>query len=150
MARFTGASATTRRKELSPPAVSSFPCDREMGAVQVADIIFSFLGKGEGHVLARTSSALVSRAKCHEFLSYLQNSVLPHYHNSPGLVSVLLLQRVVVGYVEFLTLSIWRSQEALDGFTANDSSAEDIKNRFAAIPMDPHSYEVVDPAMGIF
>jgi len=69
--------------------------------------------------------------------------VVPQYQNSPGLVSVSLLQRLVVGYVEVLILSIWRSQEALDRFTAHDSSGEDIRTRFGAIPMEPHSYEVV-------
>ena len=80
----------------------------------------------------------------------MQNSVLLHYQNSPGLVSVSLLQRLVVGYVEVLILSIWRSQEALDGFTANDSSAEEIRTRFDAIPMEPHSYEVVASGVGRF
>jgi len=101
-------------------------------------------------VIARTSCTLVSNPKFPEFLSYMQNSVLPQYQNSPGLISVSLLQRLVVGYVEVLILSVWRSQEALDGFTANDSSAEDIRTRFGAIPMEPHSYEVVASEVGRF
>ena len=101
-------------------------------------------------MLARTCCTLVSKPKFPEFLSYMQNSVLPHYQNSPGLMSVSLLQRVVVGYVELLILSVWRSQEDLDRFTANDSSAEDVRTRFGAIPMEPHSYEVVASEVGRF
>ena len=101
-------------------------------------------------MLARTSCTIVSNPNFPDFLSYLQNSVLPQYQNSPGLVSVSLLQRLVVGYVELLILSVWRSKEALDGFIANDSSGEDIRTRFGAIPMEPHSYEVVTSEVGRF
>ena len=94
-------------------------------------------------MLARTSCAIVPSHKFPEFLSYVQNSVLPHYQNSQGLISVSLLQRPVVGYVEVLILSIWRSQEALDGFAGNELLVEEIRTRFGAIPMEPRSYEIV-------
>jgi hypothetical protein len=41
------------------------------------------------------------------YLSYVQNSNIPVYEAATGLISVSVFQRLAVGYVELLTLTMW-------------------------------------------
>jgi heme-degrading monooxygenase HmoA len=59
------------------------------------------------------------------------------------LVSVSLLQRSFVAYVEVMKVSIWRSEEALRRFAENRPFFADLKTEYGSIQLDPRTYELV-------
>jgi heme-degrading monooxygenase HmoA len=59
-----------------------------------------------------------------EFRSYLEEMeriTLPAYEGAGGLISVVLLRRVLVAYIEVATISTWRSKEELAQFLKHTS-----------------------------
>jgi hypothetical protein len=58
---------------------------------------------------------------------------------SPG--TVVLLQRQFVTYIEVMTISMWRSEEALRRFTEGRPNGANRES--GCIPLEPHTYQVI-------
>jgi heme-degrading monooxygenase HmoA len=76
------------------------------------------------------------------YLDHVHTNMMPAYKAAPGLVSVSVFQRSVVGYVEFLTLTMWRSEQALTIFLA-ETLATKGESDYGVIQMEPHVYQLV-------
>jgi len=50
------------------------------------------------------------------YLEHLEQFLIPRYEAASGLISVFLLQRPFVAYVELVTLSMWQSDEDMTRF----------------------------------
>jgi heme-degrading monooxygenase HmoA len=74
---------------------------------------------------------------------YVQGSEIPSYQAAPGLISVSLLRRSLGAYVELLTISSWRSEDAMKPFVEKQLSADRAKNEYGVIQLDARTYEVV-------
>jgi heme-degrading monooxygenase HmoA len=76
------------------------------------------------------------------YLEYVQGSEIPSYEAAPGLISVSLLQRSLVAYIEFMIISSWRSEEAMKPFVKKQLSADRAKNEYVT-QFEAHTYELV-------
>jgi len=94
-------------------------------------------------MITRISSALVPQSQFGKYLEYVEKSVVPAYEVAAGLISVCLLRRTVVGYIELLTLSLWQSDEALTAFLESQPGPIGLRSDYGAIHMEPHAYEQV-------
>lgn len=101
-------------------------------------------------MIVRVSSAIVSETQVGIYLEYVGSSVMPAYETAVGLISVSLSRRQVVGYVEFLTLSIWQSDEALKRFVEAQPSATGVRSDGGVIYVEPRAYELVVSREGKF
>jgi heme-degrading monooxygenase HmoA len=81
-------------------------------------------------VIVRMSSNIVSESQLGPYLTYLESHMISKYEAAPGMVRVHLLQRRFVGYVETLTVSLWRSQEAVRQFMESELLTEDVKREW--------------------
>ena len=94
-------------------------------------------------MIVRVSSIAVPASKLDRYLEHVEENELPTYETAPGLISVWLLQRPFVAYVEVMTLSLWQSGEALTGFIESQPEPIDLPNDYGVIHMEPHAYELV-------
>lgn len=94
-------------------------------------------------MIVHLSSVIVPHAQVSTYLEYVQMSSIPIYENAAGLVSVSLLQRPFVAYVELLTLSIWESEYALSQFVEVQSTTDGAKTQHGIIHFEPHTYQLV-------
>jgi hypothetical protein len=67
-------------------------------------------------VIVRISSTTLLEASLNAYVEHVERNEIPSYVAASGLVSVWLLQRRFVACVEVMTLSLWRSEEALTQF----------------------------------
>jgi heme-degrading monooxygenase HmoA len=67
-------------------------------------------------VIVRISSTIVPEPMLNDHLERVQKSEIRVYETAPGLHSVWLLERPFVGFVEVVTVSVWRSEAALNQF----------------------------------
>jgi len=67
-------------------------------------------------VIVRISASAVPESSLNDYLAHVERNEIPHYEGASGLVSVWLLERRFVAYVEVMTISLWRSEEALNEF----------------------------------
>jgi len=72
----------------------------------------------------------------------LQSNAIPAYEAADGLVSVSLLQRPFVGYVEVLILSLWVSEDAMARFLQGKPEVDGGKTD-GTIRVEPHVYEFI-------
>lgn len=87
------------------------------------------------------SSAFVPQPKFGQYLQNVQDSEIPTYEAAAGFVSVSLLQRICVSYVELLVVSMWQSSEALVQFL--QSRPTDVPRECCgAIELGTRIYEV--------
>ena len=94
-------------------------------------------------MIMRVSSAIVSETQVGTYLDYVGTSVMPAYEAAVGLISVSISRRQVVAYVEFLTLSIWQSDEALKRFLEGQPAATGVTSDRGIIYVEPRAYELV-------
>jgi len=95
-------------------------------------------------------SAIVPQTQVDAYLDYLRTRAIPAYESAVGLISVSLSRRQVVGYVEFLTLSTWQSEEALRRFLEGRPASTGVKSDGGVIYMEPRAYELVVSREGKF
>lgn len=93
-------------------------------------------------MILRLSSVFVPRLSdiC---LEELRAWAVDNYAAAPGLHSVLLFQRELVGYVELVTLSIWQAEEAMTRFFEDKKHSDWNHSEKGSIEKEPHSYELV-------
>jgi hypothetical protein len=94
-------------------------------------------------LIVRISSAIVSESELGSYFADLETSVIPNYEAARGMVTVYLLQRRFVAYIEVLTVSLWRSQDALGRFVESQSVTEDVGRKYGAIEVEQRSFDVV-------
>jgi heme-degrading monooxygenase HmoA len=82
------------------------------------------------------------------YLSHVHTSTIPVYEAATGLISVSVFQRLVVGYVELLTLTMWQSEQALTRFLEGRLATNNDRSDFGVIDMEPHLYELVASRQG--
>jgi heme-degrading monooxygenase HmoA len=85
----------------------------------------------------------VSESQLGSYLAYLESGVIPTYEPAAGIVRVYLLQRRFVAYAEVLTVSLWRSQQAVGRFVESQSLTQDVRQKYGVIEVEPRSFEVV-------
>jgi heme-degrading monooxygenase HmoA len=83
-------------------------------------------------------------------LQYLQSTAIPIYEAAAGLLWVAFLQRPVVAYVEVMTLSVWKSEQAMARFVGGTPTKDNPASPMGVISMDPHAYELFVSAEGKF
>ena len=64
-------------------------------------------------MIVRISSTAVLETSLNPHLEHVQRNDIPNYEAASGLVSVWLLERRFVAYVEVMTLSLWQSEGVL-------------------------------------
>jgi heme-degrading monooxygenase HmoA len=101
-------------------------------------------------MIVRVSSAIVSETQVGIYLEYAESSVMPAYETAEGLIWVFLSRRQVVGYVEFLIISIWQSGEAWKRFLEGQPATTGIRSDGGAIYVEPRAYELVVSREGRF
>ncbi len=94
-------------------------------------------------MIVHVSSVIVPHPQVSAYLEYVQMSSIPAYENAAGLVSVSLLQRPFVAYVELLTLSLWESEYALSQFDEVQSTTDGVRSQHGIIHFEPHTYQLV-------
>ncbi len=94
-------------------------------------------------VIVRISSAIVPEPMASSYLEYMQNCEIPCYEVANGLIGVSVLQKPFVAYVELMTVSVWRSEEALKRFVRDQLHADRAEAGGGAIELSERIYEVV-------
>ena len=94
-------------------------------------------------MIARISSAIVPYSTVDRYLDYLCTNRVPTCEVSADLISFLVFKRPVVGYVELLTLTIWRSEKALARFLEGCVETTDDGRDYSVIHMESHVYELI-------
>jgi hypothetical protein len=80
------------------------------------------------HVIVRISSIIVPESLYNLHLTKLQSAAIPQYEAAAGLVSVSLLQRPFVAYVELLTISLWVTEKAMTSFLEGQPLVEGVRS----------------------
>jgi heme-degrading monooxygenase HmoA len=101
-------------------------------------------------VIVRVSSIAVPESNLDKYLEHVKENELPGYEVAPGLISVWLLRRPFVAYVEVMILSLWQSDEALTGFIESQTEPIGLRSDYGVIHMEPHAYELVVSREGRF
>jgi hypothetical protein len=97
-------------------------------------------------VILRISSIAIPKAGIDNYLDHVERDLIPRYQTASGLESISILQRVVVAYVEVITISAWQSQDALTHFFATWPA--DMKHECAGIEFEPHTYTLLMSRQG--
>jgi heme-degrading monooxygenase HmoA len=100
-------------------------------------------------VIVRISSAIVPSSGFDEYLEHLRTA-LPNYEVAAGLVWVACLRQPFVAYVEVMTLSVWKSEQAMVRFMESAPTKDNPANPTGVIELDPHAYELLVSAEGKF
>lgn len=95
------------------------------------------------YVILQISSSIVPQSNLNDYLDHVRRNEIPSYAAAPGLVSVWLLQRSFVAYVEVMTVSSWWSREAMQKFAENLRFCANAGTEYGSIQLDPRTYEVV-------
>jgi heme-degrading monooxygenase HmoA len=93
-------------------------------------------------VIVRISSAAVPAHNLTSYLEHVQGSEIPSYEAARGLTSVWLLQRSLVAYVELMTISLWRSEDAMREFVEKQILADRAENEYGLIQYEARIFEV--------
>jgi heme-degrading monooxygenase HmoA len=71
-------------------------------------------------VIARTWRGWTALDDADAYTSYIEETGMKGYRNTPGNRGAWILRRPEVDRCEFITLSFWESLEAIKGFAGND------------------------------
>ncbi len=94
-------------------------------------------------VIVHVSSAIVPQSLYGERVERVKSTEIPLYENAVGLISVYLLQRPFVAYVELLMFSVWDSEHALRQFTESQPLGAAVQSGQGIIQLEPHTFELV-------
>lgn len=70
-------------------------------------------------MIVRISSVFVPYTDCNEHIKRIQAEVLPAVQSADGFMSVWFVRRTLVGYSEFVLISLWRSEQAVARYEAS-------------------------------
>jgi heme-degrading monooxygenase HmoA len=99
-------------------------------------------------MIVRISSTIVPKPKLKEHLERVQKSEIPAYEAAPGLHSVWLLERPFVEYIEVMTISLWRSETALNRFLKDLPPVTVDAKEHKEIQLDARLYGLVTASKG--
>lgn len=94
-------------------------------------------------MIARVCSSFVIADRIQDFLANLQREILPAYTSANGILSVLVLQRALIGYNEVMILSIWASSEAAIQFASQQPTPTRFTKDFGIIPKENLNFDLV-------
>jgi heme-degrading monooxygenase HmoA len=100
-------------------------------------------------VIVRISSAIVPSPGFDEYLEDLRTA-LPVYEAAAGLLWVAFLQRPFVAYVEVVTLSVWKSEQAMARFIGSTPTKNNPASPTGVIELNTHAYELLVSTDGKF
>ena len=89
----------------------------------------------------QVSSVVVPQSMVSVQVEDMRSRTIPTYQAAEGFVSLCLLQRPFVAYVELLMISIWESEAALNRFTARQFPVDGAKRDRAIIQLSLRTYE---------
>lgn len=100
-------------------------------------------------MLVRVSTVIVPENQFRAQLEHVREVLVPKHESASGLVSLAVLQRILVGYVELQVLSVWRSKDALLSFENHTSGHPDVWLS-GCIRIGERTYELVlgNPSVG--
>ena len=97
-------------------------------------------------MILRISSIAIPRPGVDDYLDHVERDVIPRYEAAQGLEWVSILQRVVVAYVEVITISAWQSEDAVTHFFQHWPA--EAKHEYAGIEFEPHNYTLLMSRQG--
>jgi heme-degrading monooxygenase HmoA len=100
-------------------------------------------------MIVKISSAIMPQSLFDPYLNRVQATTIPTYKAATGLISVSVFRRLVSGYVELLTLTVWQSEQALTRFLQSCPPIKKFSNDNGVIHLEPHVYELVASGKGI-
>jgi heme-degrading monooxygenase HmoA len=98
-------------------------------------------------MIARTWTGTVSRADADEYADYIRDTGFREYAQTPGNRGAWMLRRDDGDQTEFITLSMWESEEAIRAFAGDDIEAAVLypeDERFLIGESNVAHYRVVD------
>jgi heme-degrading monooxygenase HmoA len=94
-------------------------------------------------MIVQVSSVAVPQSMVNVRIEDMRSRTIPIYQAAEGFVSLCLLQRPFVAYVELLMISIWESEAALDRFTASHLPVDGAERDRAIIRLGVRTYDLV-------
>lgn len=94
-------------------------------------------------MIVQVSSVAVPQAMVSVPIEDVRSRTIPTYQAAEGFVSLCLLQRPFVAYVELLMISIWESEPALNRFTASQLPVDGAETNHDIIRLGVRSYELL-------
>ena len=76
--------------------------------------------EGGSRMIARIWRGTTRDEDAEAYVEYVRGTGIKEYRDTPGNMGAWVLWRVGDGRAEFLTLSLWESQEAIRGFAGDD------------------------------
>ena len=89
------------------------------------------------------SSVAVPQSVVSVQIENMRSRTIPTYQAAEGFVSLCLLQRPFVAYVELLMISIWESEEALNRFAASQLAVDVAERDHDIIRLGLRTYELL-------
>jgi len=94
-------------------------------------------------MIVQVSSVAVPESLVSVQIEDMRSRTIPAYQASEGFVSLCLLQRPFVAYVELLMISIWDSEPALNRFTATQLAVDVAERGHDIIRLGLRTYELL-------
>lgn len=94
-------------------------------------------------MIVQISSVAVPQSVLSVQIENMRSRTIPTYQAAEGFVSLCLLQRPFVAYVELLMISIWESEPALNRFTARQLAADVAEGDHDIIRLGLRTYELL-------
>jgi heme-degrading monooxygenase HmoA len=94
-------------------------------------------------MIVQISSVAVPQSVVSVQIENMRSRTIPTYQAAEGFVSLCLLQRPFVAYVELLMISIWESESALNRFTASQLPVDGAETGHDIIRLGVRTYELL-------
>ncbi len=94
-------------------------------------------------MIVQISSVAVPQSVVSVQIDDMRSRTIPTYQAAEGFVSLCLLQRPFVAYVELLMISIWESEQALNQFTASQLAVDVAERDHDIIRLGLRTYELL-------
>jgi heme-degrading monooxygenase HmoA len=94
-------------------------------------------------MIVQVSSVAVPQSLVSVQIEDLRSRTIPTYQAAEGFVSLCLLQRPFVAYVELLMISIWESEPAWNRFTASQVPVDGAETDHDVIRLGLRTYELL-------
>jgi hypothetical protein len=90
----------------------------------------------------RITSSIVLETNSTAYRDLVQQVVVPRYEVADGLLSVFVVTRHLVAYVELDILSLWDSQQAMAQFASAEALTTGVGSDLGVIHLDERTYTV--------
>ena len=94
-------------------------------------------------MILRMLSAFVPRSELEMYLEHLRIKTIPAYEAAAGLISVALVRRHFVEYVEVATISTWESEETMTRFLGEAAPIDPLQPLPSLLEWEAHIYQMV-------